>query len=337
MHIAPTPVRVLSQQDVRRLLDVDQMLAALERAFVDLSAGRAVAPPRVVAFAPKGGLGAMPGYLPGVALEVKAVSIFPANHERGQPSHQGLIALFDEDHGSPIAIMDAIHITALRTGGGAAVSVRALARRDARALAILGAGAQGHAHLATVPRTREFAEIRIASRNPEHAAELVARDARAVVADSFEEAVRGADVVCCCTDAREPILRFGWLKPGAHVTSVGGTCWRGSARAANRMPTSRCTSRPGTRSRMPLLRAWSTIGRLRTASDRSSPSKRRLAATPGPKKGERPRRSRPLFSIERIDPQTRLVTSVTSLWFSGTPRAWWDLTTASTLGASVRQ
>src|SRR5439155_1597932 len=73
------------------------------------------------------------------------------------------------------------------------------------------------------PLVRDFGEIRIASRNQARAKELVARNSRARAVESFEEAVRGADVVACCTDAREPILRREWLKPGAHVSSVGGT------------------------------------------------------------------------------------------------------------------
>ena len=66
-------------------------------------------------------------------------------------------------------------------------------------------------------------EIRIASRDRAKAAALAALHPGAVVAESFEAAVRGADVVACCTDAREPVLRREWLKPGAHVSSVGGT------------------------------------------------------------------------------------------------------------------
>jgi ornithine cyclodeaminase/alanine dehydrogenase-like protein (mu-crystallin family) len=90
-------------------------------------------------------------------------------------------------------------------------------------LAILGAGVQGGSHLETFARIRDFTEIRVASRDTDKAKALAARHPRAVVAGSFEAAVRGADVVACCTDAREPILRRDWLKPGVHVSSVGGT------------------------------------------------------------------------------------------------------------------
>jgi len=216
-------ILILTQADVRSLLDIREMLEALESAFIDFSDGRASVPPRSAARSESGLLGAMPGYLPGVALEAKLVTVFPNNHERGIPSHQGLIVLFDEDDGSPLAVMDAMHITAMRTAGGSAVSAKALASEDASVLAILGAGTQGHSHLKTIPLVREFAEIRIASRNQEHAARLAEKDNRAVVANSFEEAVRVADVICCCTDAREPVIRYEWLKQGAHVTAVGGT------------------------------------------------------------------------------------------------------------------
>lgn len=214
----------LSRADVERLLDVDAMLDALGAAFVALSSGTTSVPPRIAARVPDLGLmGAMAGYLPGVALEVKLVSVFPQNHHHGQPSHQGLIALFDEHNGAPLAVMDGAYITAIRTGGSAAVAARALAREDSKVLAILGAGVQGKSHLETFPRVRDFDEIRIASRDRGKAQELAQRHPRARVAESFEAAVRGADVVACCTDAREPVLRREWLKQGAHVSSVGGT------------------------------------------------------------------------------------------------------------------
>jgi alanine dehydrogenase len=214
----------LSRADVERLLDIDSMLDALGKALVVFSSGITSVPPRIGArVGDRGLLGAMAGYVPGIALEVKLVSVFPGNHDHGLPSHQGLIMVFDEDTGAPLAVMDGSHITAMRTGGTAAVAARVLAREDASVLAILGAGVQGGSHLETFARIRDFKEIRVASRDSDKAKVLASRHPRAVVSGSFEAAVRGADVVACCTDAREPILRRDWLKPGVHVSSVGGT------------------------------------------------------------------------------------------------------------------
>jgi alanine dehydrogenase len=214
---------VLSEADVTRLLDLEQLLAALGHALVDLSAGQASVPPRVAASTTDGILGAMPVHLPGVALGAKLVSVFPGNHQRGRPSHQALIALFDPADGTPIAVMDGTRITAARTGATAAVAAGALARPDAAVLAILGAGVQGRSHLEAFPLVRDFREIRVASRTPGRADALAAGHPAARAVGSFEEAVEGADVVCCCTDAREPVLELGWLAPGAHVSSVGGS------------------------------------------------------------------------------------------------------------------
>src|SRR6202022_4887707 len=122
----------LSRAEVERLLDVDAMLDALAKALVIFSSGITSVPPRAGArVGDRGILGAMPGYVPGVALEVKVVSVFPDNHHRGLPSHQGLIMVFDEDTGTPLALMDATYITAIRTGGTAAVAARLLARETA--------------------------------------------------------------------------------------------------------------------------------------------------------------------------------------------------------------
>jgi ornithine cyclodeaminase/alanine dehydrogenase-like protein (mu-crystallin family) len=212
---------VLTRAQVRELLDVDLLLEALERAFTELSAGRASVPPRIAASTERGLLAAMPGYANGV-LEAKLVSVFPDNHAAGLPSHQATIAVFDDETGTPLALMDGTEITAARTGASSAVSTRALARDDARVLAVLGAGVQGRSHIEAARRARDFDEIRVASRNAEHASAL-AEEVGGVAFDSFEEAVRGADVVCACTDASEPVLSAEWLGPGTHVTSVGAS------------------------------------------------------------------------------------------------------------------
>ncbi|HVC99966.1 MAG TPA: ornithine cyclodeaminase family protein [Candidatus Dormibacteraeota bacterium] len=214
-------VLMLSQADVRRLLDPDRLLDALEEGFRAISSGAVDVPPRVAANTPDGSLWAMLGYGRNLGLATKLVSVFPGGQDRGIPLHQALICLFDPATGAPLAVMDGIRITAIRTAGASAVSVRHLARGDARVLAIIGAGVQGAAHLEMLPRVRDFAEIRIASRTFEHATALASSDGRARAVGSYLEAVRDADVVALCTQADETIVRREWLAPGTHVTSVG--------------------------------------------------------------------------------------------------------------------
>jgi ornithine cyclodeaminase/thiomorpholine-carboxylate dehydrogenase len=206
------------------LLELEPLLDSLAEAFKNLSLGRASVPPRTAAMVPDAGLLAvMPAHLPGEAggLEVKLVSVFPGNHTRGLPSHQAVIALFDATTGSPMALMDGTHITAFRTAAASALATRVLAREDARTLAIIGAGVQGRSHLEALTRARDFTEVRIASRSLAHAEALASGHPGAVAAPDFEIAIRGADIVCVCTDSEVPVIRFEWLEKGAHVNSVG--------------------------------------------------------------------------------------------------------------------
>jgi alanine dehydrogenase len=212
-------VILLSQQDVQELLDLDALVDALADAHRELSEGKASMPPRIAAVAERNGLlGAMPAYLPSAGLACKLVSLFPENLDRH--THQALIAVFDPTNGTPVALMDGTYITATRTAAGSALATRLLAREDARVLAILGAGVQARTHADAMRRVREFGEIRIAARDPARAAGL-AREVGAEAAGSFEEAVRGADVVAATTHATEPVVLREWLAPGAHVNSVG--------------------------------------------------------------------------------------------------------------------
>ncbi|HWJ31914.1 MAG TPA: ornithine cyclodeaminase family protein [Gaiellaceae bacterium] len=210
---------VLSQAEVRELLDPDALIDALAEAHRELSEGKASMPPRIAAFAERDGLlGAMPSYLPSAGLACKLVTLFPQNTDRH--THQALIGIFDPTNGSPVALMDGTYITATRTAAGSALATRLLAREDAKVLAILGAGVQARTHADALRRVRDFDEVRVASRNPAHAEETAA-EIGATAVGSWEEAVRGADVVAATTHASEPIVLRDWLAPGTHVNSVG--------------------------------------------------------------------------------------------------------------------
>jgi ornithine cyclodeaminase/alanine dehydrogenase-like protein (mu-crystallin family) len=212
---------VLSREDVEFLLDLDELVDALAEAFVDLSAGRASMPQRVAALSSHGLLGVMPAYLPSQdVLETKLVTLFEGNAGSELPTHQAAIAVFDPERGNIRALMDGTYITATRTAAGSALSTRLLAREDARVLAICGTGVQARAHAKALNFIREFDEIRIAGRDRAKA-EAVAAESGDTVFNSFEDAVRGADVVCATTHSPEPVVRREWLSPGTHVSSVG--------------------------------------------------------------------------------------------------------------------
>jgi ornithine cyclodeaminase/alanine dehydrogenase-like protein (mu-crystallin family) len=212
-------VILLSQREVEELLDLDALIDALAEAHRELSEGKASMPPRIAAFAERNGLlGAMPAYLPSAGLTCKLVSLFPENKDRH--THQALIAVFDQGNGTPVALMDGTYITATRTAAGSALATRLLAREDVRVLALLGAGVQARTHADALRRVRDFDEVRIASRDHQRARTL-AEEIGATAVSSFEDAVRGADVVAATTHATEPIVLREWLEPGAHVNSVG--------------------------------------------------------------------------------------------------------------------
>src|SRR5437764_2052895 len=170
-----------------------------------------------------GFMGLMPAWRGGSdpVFALKSLCVMPGNPARGLDSHQGTVTLFDGSTGIPTAILDASAVTAVRTAAVSAVATRVLAREDARVLAILGAGVQARAHLDALRPVRQFEEVRVFSRTPEHAREVA--DGRAAVAASAEAAIRGADVVVLATSSREPVVQRDWLAPGTHVNAIGAS------------------------------------------------------------------------------------------------------------------
>jgi ornithine cyclodeaminase len=211
---------ILTQPEVRELLDLDALVDALAAAHADLSAGEASMPPRIAALVDTrdGLLGVMPSYLPSAGLACKLVTLFP--HNRDRETHQAIVCVFDPDTGTPVALMDGTYITATRTAAGSALATRLLAREDSRVLAILGTGVQAQSHADALPRVRAFEEIRVAGRDPARV-DAFSREIGGIPAGSYEDAVRGADVVAATTHAERPVVRREWLAPGVHVNSVG--------------------------------------------------------------------------------------------------------------------
>lgn len=212
---------ILSKEEVQSILDPSELLLALEDGFKALSSNELNVPARNQVTAPKGFLLGMPAYMPNQHLSVKLVSVFHENHKLNLPGHQALIALFDSETGTPIALMDGEYITALRTAASAILSIKLIARENVKTIAIVGAGVQGKSHLRMIGTLSGVERIWIASRDVSHARALAAPDSRALAADSVHQAVHHADVVCMCTASPEPVIKSEWLQEGVHISSIG--------------------------------------------------------------------------------------------------------------------
>ncbi len=209
----------LDEERVRQHLRAEELIAAMEKALIDFSAGKVMQPVRTgIAIDPPGGFFfLMPAFSEG--LGVKIVTFYPPNAARGIPTHMATIFLVDPQTGVPLAVMDGRLITEMRTAAVSAAATKLLSAPDARVLAMLGSGIQAHSHNQALRLVRNFEEVRVWSRTPAHAHRFAAEiGAKAM---SAEEAVCDADVVVTVTSAREPILKGSWLKPGCHVNAVG--------------------------------------------------------------------------------------------------------------------
>ncbi len=210
---------ILNEDDVRRLLSMGELIPAMERALTDLSSGRVVQPLRaVVPVADHSGfLAIMPAYT-GSALGAKLVTFFPMN--RDVHTHHATIVLFRPETGELLVTMDGRLVTEMRTAAVSAVATKALARPEARVLAILGSGVQARSHLEALRLVRPLSDVRVWS---PHRAGAFATQYGVRAAASAQDAVVGADVVVVATTSKEPVLRGAWLSPGTHVNAVGAS------------------------------------------------------------------------------------------------------------------
>ena len=221
-------VLIVNQREVPQLLPMRECIDVMAEALAALTRGDAVMPLRGMArVADQQGLLAwMPSLLPGSdVMGIKVISVFP-NEGTELESHQGAILLFETERGRLLAVVDASEVTAIRTAAVSGLATRLLARDDADDLAILGSGTQARTHLEAMVAVRDLRQVRVWSRNADHArsfAEAAAsRHGIPVEASgAARDAVEGAGIVCTTTSSTEPVLEGRWLAPGTHVNAVG--------------------------------------------------------------------------------------------------------------------
>lgn len=226
----PTRIRWLNREDVEKALPVSEAVEAVREAYISSYQGGVSQPPRmrIEATEADGVHLFMPSYDAGLGrTALKVVSVFPENVQRNLPPLMGLVALFDSETGAPLAVMDGGVFTAIRTGAASGVSVHALARPDARVVAVIGAGAQAPYQALGVCAVRPIERIHLYNRTRSRAESLAhwlqerLGHIRIEVFSTVEEAVRDADVICTATSAARPVLPAAAVKPGTHINAVG--------------------------------------------------------------------------------------------------------------------
>src|SRR5262245_18738416 len=169
--------------------------------------------------------GTMPAFVRGEkgALGAKLVTVLGANTARGLHTHLASIVLLDPETGALLALLDGRYITEARTAAVSAVSSKLLARPRAASMAIIGSGVQARSHLEALSRVHRLRQIAVWSPNQARREQFVAdvRDERVRAVDHAGEAVVGADVIVLVTASPTPVIESGWVKPGAHIISVG--------------------------------------------------------------------------------------------------------------------
>ena len=222
-------MKIIEAQEARERLDMATCIGLMREAFTALENGTAMQPLRSVNTIPHGNsFGFMPAYLgDNDYFGAKVITAFHGNIGTEYPSHMGYVMMFESVHGSFVGMADCAVITEVRTGAVSGVATDLLARKDAKKLTIIGAGAQARSHMAAMMIVRPSIEmVSVYDIRPEAAGKFAAETEEKYgvpvkVCADVQEAVADADIICTVTPSKEAYLQKEWVKKGAHINAVG--------------------------------------------------------------------------------------------------------------------
>ena len=219
----------LSDADIAKNLTMQETIDTVEEAFREYAKGNVVLPTRSTIMVPKynGSISFMPSYLTELdAQATKIISIYPDNRAKGLPTTVAWIVVNDPKTGMVKAFMDATYLTAMRTGAISGVAAKYLAPKDAKTVAIFGAGVQGRTQTWAACTVRDIEKVYVYDLYPE-ARKKFAEDMskqlgiEVIPAESGEDACKDADIVLTATTSPKPVIKREWLKERVHVSAIG--------------------------------------------------------------------------------------------------------------------
>ena len=155
-------------------------------------------------------------WIDGLGALVKVATVIPGNAQRGLPTVNGSVTLYDDTTGELTALVDFHLVTKWKTAGDSLLSARRLARKDAKNFLLVGAGTVAKSMVQAYSSLFPDARFTVWSRSRASAAAM-----GLPVADDLEQAVKSADVICTATMATEPLIHGDWLQPGQHLDLIG--------------------------------------------------------------------------------------------------------------------
>jgi ornithine cyclodeaminase/alanine dehydrogenase-like protein (mu-crystallin family) len=235
---------LINNADVAKVLDMPMCLGALDSVFQEMAVGDAAGMGRIDLYIPSGettapyyrwavmaGGSKKDGYVCARMLSDMVSWPIEYGHQRGNKyagapgTYCGMLFLFSAKDGTPVAMINDGILQHIRVGGGAGLGVKYLSRKDSRVVGMIGSGGMARTYLDAFCLVRKIAKVKVYSPNAEnvrlYAREMSERHGVEVEpVASAREAVRGVDIVSCCTSASKPVFRNDWLEPGMHVTNV---------------------------------------------------------------------------------------------------------------------
>lgn len=222
-------IRLFSSKEIRQAISMREAMEAVREAFILVSQKKIVVPPRthLDLEAHQGTSLIMPAYLPGrEKIGVKIINLYEKNPQIGLPLSFALMLVFEAQNGSPLALLEASTLTAIRTGAACGLATDLLARKEAKVAALFGAGFQARYQLEAIKAVRSLQRVYVYDPDFEKsqifAQEMGSKlNLEIIVALSAEEACEEAEIICTATTSSSPVFPDSAIRPGTHINAIG--------------------------------------------------------------------------------------------------------------------
>jgi len=213
---------ILTQEEIEGFLTMKDVMKAVEHAFEMHGKNAVQMPPKVYLTFEKGDLRAMPAHMENHA-GIKWVNSHPENPKRGLPTVMALLIYSDPETGFPLAVMDATHITSMRTGAAGGIAAKYLARKNSKVFGFVGCGRQAYTQILALKEVFDIEEVKaydIYESNAEKFAEFC-REMGIEASVMNIEKTCDCDVLTTTTPSRKPVVMKEWIRPGTHINAIG--------------------------------------------------------------------------------------------------------------------